>query len=133
MGELRKIERKYQQLPPSETRDLYLRELRKQINSIAETATSEADKLTADYRKNYIPALSDMNEKKQTDYRENLKGLGVDPAELRSVYDALDLNGSGSISQDEAYTMLEQTNFSREQKAAIWNFINSSWKKNPYI
>lgn len=133
MGELRKIERKYQQLPASETRDLYLRELRKQINSIAETATSEVDKLTADYRKNYIPALSDMNEKKQTYYRENLKGLGVDPAELRNVYDALDLNGSGSISQDEAYTMLEQTNFSREQKAAIWNFINSSWKKNPYI
>jgi len=133
MGELRKIERKYQQLPPSETRDLYLRELRKQINSIAETATSEADKLTSEYQRNYIPALSDMNEKKQTYYRENLKGLGVDPAELRSVYDTLDLNGSGSISQDEAYTMLEQTNFSREQKAAIWNFINSSWKKNPYL
>lgn len=133
MGELRKIERKYQQLPPSETRDLYLRELRKQINSIAETAAREADKLTADYQRNYIPALSDMNEKKQTYYRENLKGLGVDPAELRNVYDTLDLNGSGSISQDEAYTMLEQTNFSREQKAAIWNFINSSWKKNPYL
>ena len=133
MGELRKIERKYQQLPASETRDLYLRELRKQINSIAETATSEADKLTSEYQRNYIPALSDMNEKKQTYYRENLKGLGVDPAELRSVYDTLDLNGSGSISQDEAYAVLEQTGFSREEKAAIWNFINSGWKKNPYL
>ena len=133
MGELRKLERKYQTLPNSETKTLYLRELRKQINDIAEQTSKNIDQAVRDYSASYIPEISDMSDDRQKYYRENLKRLSVNPGDLRNAYNAMDKNGSGSISQDEAYAVLEQSGFSREQKAAIWNFINSSWKKNPYL
>ena len=43
-----------------------------------------------------------------------------------------DMDGSGSITQEEAQRALDKTGMSNLQKAYYWKLFNSSWVKNPY-
>lgn len=57
---------------------------------------------------------------------------GLTKEQYTSMKDNIDLDGNGSVSQKEAQTYLDSQDFTREQKAGLWNIINKSWKRNPY-
>lgn len=57
---------------------------------------------------------------------------GLTVEEYADLRDGLDADGNGSVSQEEAQSALEKMEFSREQKADLWEIINKSWKRNPY-
>lgn len=49
-------------------------------------------------------------------------------------YNAADLDGNGSVTQNEAQATLDQMDLTEQLKAAYWQMTNKSWKasKNPY-
>ena len=57
---------------------------------------------------------------------------GLTVEEYANMKASLDANGNDSVSQAEAKSALDSQDFSRDQKAQLWNIINSSWKTNPY-
>lgn len=65
-------------------------------------------------------------------YIASVQHTGIGIAQYAEIMDGLDLNGNGSVSQDEARKVLDASGLSAAQKSAIWKTINKSWKTNPY-
>lgn len=99
MSDLRKQERELAALPNSKEKSEAQRELRKQINAIAEEALAGADAAYAGYKAEYVPEISDMSEEKQEFYRKKLKPLGMEASEYKRLFNSFDLDGNKSISQ----------------------------------
>lgn len=63
----------------------------------------------------------------------NLKNSGVGLSEFRKIYANTDYDGNGRIKKTEAIAYLNSTNYSREQKRAIFDaLIAGTNVKNPY-
>ena len=58
--------------------------------------------------------------------------LGIEPEEWILLYDNLDANGNGSISQEEAQTAIDAAGIPHKTAKELWNIINKGWKANPY-
>ena len=48
------------------------------------------------------------------------------------IKNTANLDGQGSVRQEELQARLEQTKLTKEQKSVVWQTFNSSWKFNPY-
>lgn len=64
--------------------------------------------------------------------KEAVETVSITIEQYGSMKDGMDTNGNGAVSQDEAQTYLDRQDFSKDQKAQLWNIINKSWKNNPY-
>jgi hypothetical protein len=75
----------------------------------------------------------DMNGNRK-EMHTTAKDAGLDPKQYRDLFDTelQYADGKGNWSQYDAYQALEATDLSTEQKAAIWNAYNKTWKSNPY-
>lgn len=77
-------------------------------------------------------ALGSKYQSKTLDKFLEVNRAGVSLADYVTIKADLDMNGNGSISQDEASEVLNGTDLSLQQKSAMWKSINSKWKSNPY-
>jgi len=132
MSDLRKRERELAALPNSKEKSEAQRELRKQINAIAEEALAGADKAYAGYKAEYIPEISDMSKEKQEFYRKKLKPLGMEASEYKRLFNSFDLDGNKSISQKEVRAVLDDSGLSETKKALMFEIACPNAKKNPY-
>ena len=57
---------------------------------------------------------------------------GVSMGEYLIIKNTANLDGQGSVRQEELQARLEKTKLTKEQKSAVWQTFNSSWKFNPY-
>lgn len=57
---------------------------------------------------------------------------GVPPEHYYLLRELADINGNGSISQQEARKVLDNTDLTLAQKSVLWQSFNSGWKYNPY-
>lgn len=66
--------------------------------------------------------------------KQAVQQVGITADQYNTMISGMDTggNGNGSVSQDEAKAYLDKQDFSRDQKAQLWNIINKSWKHNPY-
>lgn len=132
MSDLRKQERELAALPNSKEKSEAQRELRKQINAIAEEALAGADAAYAGYKAEYVPEISDMSEEKQEFYRKKLKPLGMEASEYKRLFNSFDLDGNKSISQKEVREVLDASGLSETKKALMFEIACPNAKKNPY-
>lgn len=132
MSDLRKKERELAVLPNSKEKSEAQRELRKQINAIAEEALAGADAAYAGYKAEYVPEISDMSESRQEFYREKLKPLGMEASEYKRLFNSFDLDGNKSISQKEVKEVLDASGLSETKKALMFEAACPNAKKNPY-
>ena len=133
MAKLRKESNRIQAtMAPGRDRSEELRRLREEINQIALRTPKEAEAAYEEYRRTYIPEISTMSDHRQSVYRAYLKNTGLEPLSYRDLIENMDIDGNGSISQEEARARLDASELSDQQKAYMWLAINKSWKKNPY-
>ena len=64
--------------------------------------------------------------------KQAVETVGITIDQYNAMKGGMDANGNGAVSQDEAKAYLDQQDFSKDQKAQLWNIINKSWKNNPY-
>lgn len=57
---------------------------------------------------------------------------GLTVEQYAELWESLDADGNGGVSQEEAKAALNAAGYPQEQKADLWAIINKSWKKNPY-
>ena len=72
--------------------------------------------------------LYDGNEK----VKKAVENVGITREQYEAITPGADTNGNGRVSQEELKNYLNQQDFSRSQKAALWKLINPRWKHNPY-
>ena len=64
--------------------------------------------------------------------KQAVQQVGITAEQYNTMSSGMDTDGNGSVSQDEAKAYLDKQDFSRDQKAQLWNIISKSWKNNPY-
>lgn len=66
--------------------------------------------------------------------KQAVQQVGITADQYNTMISGMDTggNGNGSVSQDEAKAYLDRQDFSRDQKAQLWNIIDKTWKHNPY-
>lgn len=64
--------------------------------------------------------------------KKAVEDVGITRAQYEAITPGADANGNGGVSQEELKNYLDQKDFSRSQKAALWKLINPRWKHNPY-
>lgn len=57
---------------------------------------------------------------------------GVNPYRYLLIKQSADIDGNGSVSQEEMQRTLDGEKLTREQKAYIYALQNKTWKSNPY-
>ena len=64
--------------------------------------------------------------------KKAVENVGITREQYEAITPGADTNGNGGVSQEELKNYLNQQDFSRSQKAALWKLINPRWKHNPY-
>lgn len=64
--------------------------------------------------------------------KQAVQQVGITAEQYNTMSSGMDADGNGGVSQAEAKAYLDSQNFSREQKAQLWNIIDKRWKNNPY-
>nr|DAV25350.1 MAG TPA: hypothetical protein [Caudoviricetes sp.] len=64
--------------------------------------------------------------------KKAVEEVGITIDQYSAMRNGLDADGNGAVSQSEAKAYLDTQDFSRDQKAQLWNIISKSWKYNPY-
>lgn len=64
--------------------------------------------------------------------KKAVEDVGITRAQYEAITPGADTNGNDGVSQEELKNYLDQKDFSRSQKAALWKLINPRWKHNPY-
>lgn len=98
----------------------------------ASTAQQDIGVSPAEYIALYQKYGSSVMSSKAYEKAKEAVSAGLTVEEYANMKASLDANGNGSVSQAEAKSALDSQDFSKDQKADLWNIINSSWKTNPY-
>lgn len=64
--------------------------------------------------------------------KQAVQKVGITAEQYNTMSSGMDADGNGGVSQDEAKAYLDKQDFSRDQKAQLWNIIDKTWKHNPY-